>query len=190
MRLLLAFDKPQDGTIRYDNYDLNDLDVQAARRAMGVVLQEGRLMPGDIFNNIIGPYNLTMDDAWAAAEAAGFAEDIRDMPMGMHTVVGGGTLSGGQKQRVLIARALVNKPKIIFFDAATSALDNKTQSIVMDSLKKSDATKIIIAHRLTTIMNADKIFVFDEGKIVESGTYEKLMKDNGVFAEFARRQLA
>ena len=161
MRLLLAFDKPQDGTIRYDNYDLNDLDVQAARRAMGVVLQEGRLMPGDIFNNIIGPYNLTMDDAWAAAEAAGFAEDIRDMPMGMHTVVGGGTLSGGQKQRVLIARALVNKPKIIFFDAATSALDNKTQSIVMDSLKKSDATKIIIAHRLTTIMNADKIFVFD-----------------------------
>ena len=150
-------------------------------------------MTGNIFSNIVGtnPY-LTIDDAWEAAKMAGIAEDIREMPMGMYTVIseGAGTISGGQKQRILIARAIVKKPKILFFDEATSALDNNTQHIVSKSLDKLQATRIVIAHRLSTIINCNKIIVMDKGKIVETGTYEELMDKNGFFAQLAKRQLA
>lgn len=192
VRLLLGFDEPLTGTIYYDSQDIKNIDIQMARIQMGVVLQNGDIMPGDIFSNIIGPYNLTLEDAWAAARAAGLDKDIEDMPMGMNTFIaeGAGTISGGQKQRILIARAIVNKPKIIFFDEATSALDNATQSIVTDSLNSFDATKIVVAHRLSTIIKAEKIFVFDKGEIVEQGSYEELMKKDGLFAELAKRQIA
>jgi len=135
---------------------------------------------------------LTMSDAIEASKMAGLYDDLKEMPMGLHTVVseGGGTLSGGQRQRLLIARAIVNKPKILYFDEATSALDNRTQEIVRESLDKLNATRVIIAHRLSTIMNCDKIIVLDKGKIVEMGTYKELMAKNGVFAELAKRQLA
>ncbi len=138
------------------------------------------------------PRSHTMDDAWEAAEMAGLADDIRQMPMGMHTVVseGGGTFSGGQRQRLMIARALVNKPRVIFFDEATSALDNRTQAIVTESMDRLDATRIVIAHRLSTIVNADRICYFDGGEMRESGTYDELMAQDGLFAQLAKRQIA
>ena len=163
------------------------------RRQLGVVLQNSQLMTGNILNNIIGSNpRLTIDDAWAAARLAGIEEDIREMPMGMFTVIseGAGTISGGQKQRLMIARAIVNKPKIIFFDEATSALDNQTQTIVSQSLDALQATRVVIAHRLSTIMNCNRILVMDKGKIVESGTYKELLEQGGIFAELAKRQLA
>ena len=123
------------------------------RQQMGVVLQTSRVMPTEMYRNIIGAGSKTIEDAWSAAERAGLAEDIRAMPMGMHTYVseGGGTLSGGQRQRLMIARAIVNKPKILFLDEATSALDNRAQAIVTESMDKMEATRIVIAHRLSTI---------------------------------------
>ena len=133
-----------------------------------------------------------MDDAWEAAEMGGLADDVRQMPMGMHTGVseGGGTFSGGQRQRLLIARALVNKPSIIFFDEATSALDNRAQAVVTQSMDRLDATRIVIAHRLSTIVNADRIFYFEGGKVLEEGTYEELLAKGGAFANLAKRQIA
>lgn len=192
-RILLGFEQPEKGKVYYDGQDLSKVDIRAVRRQLGVVLQNGQLMSGNIFSNIVGanPY-LTIDDAWEAARMADLEEDIKDMPMGMHTMIseGAGTISGGQKQRLLIARAIVNKPRIIFFDEATSALDNRTQAIVSHSLDELRATRIVIAHRLSTIINCHKILVMDQGKIVERGTFQELMEKNGILASLARRQLA
>ncbi len=191
-RLLLGFETPLSGTIYYDGQDLAKLDVRSVRRQLGVVLQNGTILAGDIFTNIIGTLPLTLDDAWEAAKMAGLDKDISEMPMGMHTVLseGAGTLSGGQRQRLLIARAIVHKPRIIYFDEATSALDNKTQAIVSKSLDNLKVTRVVIAHRLSTIINADTIFVFDKGKIVQRGNYTELIKQEGLFAELAKRQIA
>lgn len=191
-RMLLGFESPLSGSIYYDSQDLETLDIQAVRQQTGTVLQNGQLMPGNIFLNIVGSSPLTLDDAWEAARMAGLEEDIKRMPMGMHTVIseGAGTFSGGQKQRLLIARAIVNKPRIIFFDEATSALDNRTQTVVSQSLERLQATRIVIAHRLSTIINADMIYVFDNGKIVQRGKYQELIEQPGVFAELAKRQIA
>lgn len=193
LRVLLGFEKPASGQVFYNGQTLEKLDICSVRRQLGVVLQNGQLMSGDIYTNIVGAnYHLTMDDAWEAAGMAGLDGDIRDMPMGMHTVVseGGATLSGGQRQRLLIARAIVNRPRIIFFDEATSALDNRTQAIVSESIEQLQATRLVIAHRLSTIINCHRILVMDKGKVVESGTYDELMERRGFFAELARRQLA
>ena len=192
LRLLLGFEAPETGAIYYDGQDLATIDVNAVRRQMGVVLQSSRLMAGDIFTNIIGSSPLTLDDAWEAAEMAGFADDVRDMPMKMHTVIseGGSTLSGGQRQRLLIARALVHKPRIILFDEATSALDNRTQQIVTESLDKMHATRIVIAHRFSTIQHADRVYVIDAGTVVEWGSPAELLARGGAFAKLAARQLA
>jgi NHLM bacteriocin system ABC transporter ATP-binding protein len=192
IRLLLGFEKPENGSIYYDGQDMKTIDVGLLRNQFGVVLQNGKMLSGDIFTNIVGSANLTQEEAWEAATMAGMDEDIRRMPMGMHTVVseGGSTLSGGQRQRLLIARAIAKKPKIIFFDEATSALDNRTQAIVSESLEKLQATRIVIAHRLSTIMNADRIYVFDKGMIVQTGTYDELLNVPGLFADLSKRQLA
>jgi NHLM bacteriocin system ABC transporter ATP-binding protein len=193
MRLLLGFETPESGAIYYDGQDLSTLDIRAVRSQIGVVLQNSKLMSGDIFSNITGASaNLSVQDAWEAAEMAGIAADIKEMPMGMYTYIaeGGATLSGGQRQRILIARAIVNKPRILFFDEATSALDNKTQEIVSRSLTNLNTTRIVIAHRLSTIVNADRIVVVSKGKIVQEGTYLQLEKESGPFAELAKRQLA
>lgn len=191
LRLLLGFEKPSKGNIFYSDQNLQDIDVRAIRSQLGVVLQNGRVIAGDIYTNIVGATNKTVDEAWEAARMAGLDADIEQMPMGMHTIVsdGGGTFSGGQQQRLLIARALINKPKIIFFDEATSSLDNKTQAIVSKSLEALDATRVVIAHRLSTIVHADKILVLEKGKIIQSGTYEQLMNEEGLFKELAKRQL-
>ncbi len=192
-RLLLGFETPESGSIYYDNQDLITLEIGALRRQLGVVLQNASLLSGDIYKNIIGSANLTIDDAWEAARMVGLDEDIKEMPMTMHTVVppGGTTLSGGQRQRIIIARALVNKPKILYFDEATSALDNQTQAITSRSLESLAVSRIVIAHRLSTIIHADRIYVMDKGRLVQSGTYAELMADSGgMFAAMAKRQIA
>lgn len=191
-RLLLGFEKPQSGGVYFDNQSLSKLDLHSVRRKIGIVLQNGKLFADSIFANItITNPNATMDDAWVAAEKAGCAEDIKSMPMGMHTMVSedGGGISGGQKQRIMIARALISNPELLMFDEATSALDNITQSIVVDTLEKMDITRIVIAHRLSTIKKCDRIVYLHKGKIVEEGTYDELMTLNGRFAEMAKRQL-
>jgi len=191
-RLLLGFETPSLGGLYFDGQDLSGLDLAAVRRQLGVVLQNGKLMPGDIYTNIVGASALTLDDAWEAARLAGLDADIKAMPMGMHTMIaeGAGTISGGQRQRLMIARAIVRKPRILLFDEATSALDNTTQGIVANSVQNLNATRVVIAHRLSTVIKADRIFVIDAGRVVESGNYEQLMQLNGLFAQLARRQIA
>ena len=191
VRLLLGFEKPEKGGIFYDRHDLNSIDPRSLRKNIGVVIQNGQLFQGDIFSNItIAAPDLTLEEAWAAAETAGIAGDIREMPMGMQTVIseGQGGISGGQKQRLLIARAVAPKPKILIFDEATSALDNKTQRQVSDALDRLNCTRIVIAHRLSTIRNCDRILVMDNGAIAEEGTYDELIRKNGYFAELVARQ--
>jgi ABC-type bacteriocin/lantibiotic exporter with double-glycine peptidase domain len=193
LRLLLGFEQPESGSIAYDGFDVAGLDPWRLRRQLGVVLQDGNLLPGDIFTNIVGSaVDLTLSDAWEAARLAGLHRDIEQMPMGMHTIIteGASTLSGGQRQRLMIARALVTKPRIVFFDEATSALDNPTQAVVTESLDRLRATRIVIAHRLSTIINADRIFVLDQGRIAQTGTYAHLVDQPGMFHELVRRQLA
>jgi NHLM bacteriocin system ABC transporter ATP-binding protein len=191
IRLLLGFETPTAGSIYYDHLVLTGLDPQAVRRQMGVVLQDGKILAGDIFSNIIGSSLLTLEDAWEAAWASGLGEDIEQMPMGMFTVLseGGTTLSGGQRQRLMIARAIVSKPRILLFDEATSALDNATQVLVSQSLERLEATRVVVAHRLSTVRQADRIYVVDRGRIVQSGSYAELMQAGGLFSELAHRQL-
>lgn len=192
IRLLLGFETAESGTIFFDNHDLSQLDIRAVRRQIGVVLQDGQLIPGNILSNIIGTSpHLTVEDAWEACRMSALEEDIKRMPMGMHTVIneGASTLSGGQRQRLLIAQVLVHKPRILIFDEATSALDNRTQAVVTQSLNKLQATRIVIAHRLSTIQDVDSIVVFDKGRIVQKGTFEELMAVDGAFKTLAMRQL-
>ena len=191
LRLLLGFEKPQKGAVYYDGKDLEKIDLRSLRRRIGVVMQNGRLFQGDIYSNIVisAPW-LTQQDAWEAAELSGIADDIRNMPMGMSTMIseGSGGISGGQKQRLMIARAIAPKPKILMFDEATSALDNITQKKVSDSLEQLKCTRIVIAHRLSTIRQCDRIIVLDRGRIIEDGTYDELIAADGFFAELVARQ--
>ena len=191
MRMLLGFETPEKGTVYFDRKDIRSLDLRSLRRKMGVVTQDGSLFSGDIFSNItVSAPRLTLDEAWEAAELAGIADDIRAMPMGMNTFVseGQGGISGGQKQRLMIARAIAPKPKILLFDEATSALDNKTQKQVSDALAGLKCTRIVIAHRLSTVRHCDRILVLDGGKVAESGTYDELIARGGIFAELVERQ--
>lgn len=191
LRLLLGFEKPDEGKILYDGRDLQSLDVTSLRRKIGTVLQEGEIFQGTILSNIIvAGTDLSEDDAWAAAETAGIADDIRRMPMQMNTPLpdGGRGVSGGQLQRLLIARAIAAKPEILFFDEATSALDNVTQKAVSDAIGKLAGTRLVIAHRLSTVKDCDRILCLDSGRIVEEGSYEELMRKNGFFAELVKRQ--
>ncbi len=191
-RVLLGFESPQSGTVQYDGQDLAGLDVQSVRRQLGVVLQEGRINAGSLFDNIACGAQFSLNDAWAAAQDTGFAEDIAAMPMGMHTMVseGGTNLSGGQRQRLLLTRALVHKPRLLLLDEATSALDNQTQFVVCESLERLEVTRIAIAHRLSTIRRADRVYVLDAGRVVQHGTFEELAQAPGLFARLMARQLA
>ena len=191
MKLLLGFEQPVQGTVSLDGTDINKLDLRSMRSHIGTVMQDRRLFSGDILTNItIADRRLTIDDAWAAAEKAGIAEDIRNMPMGMHTHIGenGEGVSGGQKQRILIARAIAPDPGLLLFDEATSALDNISQNVVTDTLSRMKGTRIVIAHRLSTIKECDRIIAIDQGHIVEEGTYDELMSKKGFFAELVERQ--
>jgi len=191
IRLLLGFEQASAGVIAFDDQGSDDLDITAVRRQFGVVLQTARINTASIFDNIGGGAKITLDEAWEAAEDAGFAADVREMPMEMHTVIseGGTNLSGGQRQRLLIARALVHNPRILIFDEATSALDNKTQATVSEALDRRKVTRVVIAHRLSTIRNADRIFVLAAGQIVETGKFDELVAHGGIFASMMARQL-
>lgn len=190
-RLLLGFERPEFGTVFYDGKPIDTLDISAVRRQLGVVLQSGKLATGSIYDNICGGVQLPLEQAWEAARLAGLEGDIRQMPMGMHTVVAEGvnTLSGGQRQRIMIARAVARHPRILLFDEATSALDNQTQAIVSASLGALNVTRIIIAHRLSTVRQADRVIMLVDGKIMQTGSYAELVDAPGMFASFAQRQL-
>lgn len=193
LRLLLGFETPSSGSIAYDGQDVTHVNMQELRSHLGVVLQDSCLLPDTVLRNIIGySGKLTIEDAWKAARLAGCERDIQEMPMNMHTMLsaGGGSISGGQKQRILIARALAKKPEILLFDEATSALDNAVQAEVSAGIEKLKMTRILIAHRLSTVVNADRIYVLHGGQITESGNYRELMQLNGFFAKLAKRQLA
>ncbi|MEI2727504.1 MAG: ATP-binding cassette domain-containing protein [Candidatus Nanopelagicales bacterium] len=191
IRLLLGLEVPDSGTITYDGRSLDTLDNAAVRRQIGVVPQGAALTTGSIMENILtGSPDLTEERAWAAAERVGLAEDIRRMPMGMRTVISDGarTLSGGQRQRIMLARVMARDPKMVVLDEATSALDNITQASVAHSLAELGATRIVVAHRLSTIRHADVIVVLDQGEVVESGTYDELIERGELFARMAARQ--
>ena len=192
IRLMTGLEKPRMGAVYYDGTDINNIPSQTLRRNTGVVEQNGRLFQGSILSNIqIAAPDITQDELWEVLDKAGIADDIRQMPMGIHTVIseGEGGLSGGQRQRIVIARALAHKPKMLFFDEATSALDNITQKIVSDTLDSLDCTRVVIAHRLSTVKNCKRIIVMNEGQIVEQGTYDELIKKQGFFAELAAKQM-
>lgn len=191
LRNLIGFEHAEAGSIFYDDHDINSLDLGELRRQMGVVLQNDSVFQGTILQNIIGTSGLDEKAAWEAARKVSLDKDIEELPMGMNTMVlsGGKSLSGGQLQRLIIARAIIRNPKILLFDEATSALDNLTQQAVSKSLEELKQTRIVIAHRLSTVINADNIYVMKDGQIIESGTYNQLMKKNGFFAKLAERQV-
>jgi NHLM bacteriocin system ABC transporter ATP-binding protein len=191
LRLLLGFESPEKGAVYYDGQDLSKIDLESLRRRIGTVMQGGKLFLGDIYYNIIisAPW-LTVDDAWEAAETAGIADDIRAMPMGMQTLISEDQngISGGQRQRLVIARAIAQKPKILLLDEATSALDNVTQRKVAESLASLHCTRVVIAHRLSTVRACDRILVIDDGRIAEEGTYDELIEQGGIFSDLVSRQ--
>jgi NHLM bacteriocin system ABC transporter ATP-binding protein len=191
LRVLLGFETPEVGNVLFDGHDLSGLDVRGLRRQMGVVMQSSGLLTGDILMNIVGARDLTVDDAWEAARIAGVDEYIRTLPMGMYTVVGEGAsgFSGGQRQRLLIARAVAGRPRILIFDEATSALDNATQAEVADAIDSLRATRIVIAHRLSTVRGADRIVVVEGGEVVQTGRFDDLVAVDGPFRRLASRQL-
>lgn len=192
-RLMLGFERPDAGSVFIDGYDLQTLNLPALRDRMGVVLQDSKLAAASIYKNITGATtSMTPEDAMEAARAAGLAQDIEEMPMGIHTVLPEGAtgISSGQRQRLLIARALVRNPRILLLDEATSTLDNRTQAFVHSSLKAIQATLVMIAHRFSTIQDVDRIYVMENGRIVETGNYDSLLARGGVFAGLARRQSA
>lgn len=191
LRLLIGFDEPASGSVLYDGQDLAALDQAAVRRQCGVVLQNAQPLTGSVLDCIRGAEPFTPEEAMAAAEMAGLAEDIKRMPMGLHTMISGGSaISGGQRQRLMIAQALIRRPRILFFDEATSALDNATQRVVTESTRALNASRLVIAHRLSTVMDADRVIVMDQGRVVEQGPPAALLaEEGGHLRELVRRQM-
>ena len=193
IRLALGLETPSAGAVYLDGRDLTTLNPRIVRRQVGVVIQDCNLRHGNILENIIGnSEDLTSEDAWKAAAQASVDKDITRMPMGMFTIVGNGAtaFSGGQAQRISLAAALVRRPRILFLDEATSWLDANIQAQVMSGIERLPATRIAVAHRLSTIRRADRIYVFDKGRIVQRGTFDALSEREGPFRRLMMRQLA
>jgi ABC-type bacteriocin/lantibiotic exporter with double-glycine peptidase domain len=189
--LLLGLHKPTEGRIVYDSYDLNELDHKLVRQQLGIVPQHPFIFQGSIRSNIaLSDPLISFDRVISAARKACIDPDIRQMPMGYETIVsdGGATLSGGQRQRIALARALLHEPAVLLLDEATSALDSTTERLVMDNLRNLRATRIVIAHRLSTVVHADTIVVMEEGRIVEMGKHEDLIVRNGPYASLVADQ--
>ncbi len=192
-RLALGIDRPSAGAVYYDGRDLKHLNLKQVRRRIGTVPQSVRLHPQDIWDNIVAHHEgTTTEEVWETARAAGMEREIKAMPMGMMTMVGGsgGVLSGGESQRVTIARSLIGGPRIMLLDEATNWLDNESQAEVMRNLALLTSTRIVIAHRLSTLEQADRIYVMQAGKVVQDGSFAELMEVEGVFRELVRRQVA
>ena len=191
IRLLLGFEIPDEGKILIDDIDISQIDLQTLRRQMGVVLQDEGIINGSVKLNIGMEENPDMGKVVAAAEMASIADEIEQWPMKYFTILSNESelISGGQTQRIVLARSLMNNPGILILDEATSAMDNITQNKVKRNLDKMGSTRIVVAHRLSTIADCDKIIVLDKGRICEMGTYDALMEQNGVFANMARRNL-
>ena len=190
LRLLLGLEDPGSGIVSYDGRDLSGLDRSSVRRQIGTVMQGSQLMPGSIRENVDLGRGLTTDEVWQALADAAVAEEIRDMPMGLSTVVieGSGAVSGGQRQRILLARALAGRPRILILDEATSALDNVSQAAVVASLDRLAITRLVVAHRLSTIEQADRVVMLADGRVAAQGTYEQLMDEDGPFRDLVQRQ--
>ncbi|MER5862139.1 ATP-binding cassette domain-containing protein [Kitasatospora sp. NPDC002040] len=191
VRLLLGFEQPESGAVRYDGQDLAGLDARLVRRRLGVVLQHGRMLRGSLLENLAGnDPDVTEDRIWEAAELAGIADELRRLPLGLGTRVGEDAqgFSGGQVQRLLLARALVRRPAVLLLDEATSALDNATQLRVAEAVAGLDRTRVVIAHRLSTIRTADRIHVLSGGRLTASGTYDELLGHDPLFTRLARLQ--
>jgi ABC-type bacteriocin/lantibiotic exporter with double-glycine peptidase domain len=191
LRLLLGLDHPTSGSVLFDGKDLKSLDTRAVRQQFGVVMQDARPLPGEILSTILGDTPGGDEEAWAAAQAADLADDIRRMPMKLHTIIGEGGLafSGGQVQRMMIARALARQPNVLFFDEATSALDDRAQAQISEHIEQLHTTRVVIAHRLSTIRNADRVYVMEGGRLVQDGQVDELMAADGPFRRLAARQL-
>ncbi len=192
LRLMLGFENPESGTVFYDQYNVFSVNKSSLRQFIGACLQGGKLFSGTIFDNVrvSNPY-ATEEEVWEALRIAAVDEDVRNMNGGIHYELDatGEGLSGGQRQRILIARAVLNRPSVIFFDEATSALDNISQAKVIENLGRIKCTRITIAHRLSTIRDCDRIIVLDKGKVAEEGTFEELLARGGLFSNIAKRQL-
>ena len=192
-RLALGVDRPSAGAVYYDGRDLRHLNLKQVRRKIGAVPQSVRLHPHDLWDNIVAHHEeATTEEVWQAARAAGIEREVKAMPMGMMTMVGssGSVLSGGESQRVTIVRSLIGSPRIMLLDEATNWLDNESQAEVMQNLSRLTSTRIVIAHRLSTLEQADRIYVMQAGKVVQSGSFKDLMEVDGVFRELVRRQIA
>ena len=192
-RLALGIDRPTAGAVYYDWRDLRHLNLRQVRRKIGTVPQSVGLHPQDLWDNLVSHHDgVENEEVWTAARVAEVEDEIRGMPMGMMTMVGasGSVLSGGESQRVTIARSVIGNPRIMLFDEATNWLDNKNQAKVMRNLTTLTATRIVIAHRLSTLEQADRIYVLQAGKVVQSGSFDELMEVDGVFKELVKRQVA
>lgn len=191
-RLLLGFESPQTGNVLFDGQNLSGLDVTSVRRQIGVVLQETRVTAGSIYELVCGNSQAPLEEVWQALRDAAMAEEVEELPMGIHTIVseGGSNFSGGQRQRLLIAQALIQKPSMLLFDEATSALDNRAQQLVTDSLNRRRVSRVTVAHRLSTIEAADRIYVLDAGQVIQCGNFEELVAVPGLFRKLVERQQA
>jgi ABC-type bacteriocin/lantibiotic exporter with double-glycine peptidase domain len=184
---------PTEGEILYNGIPLRFLNYQAVRAQFGVVMQNASVFSGSIRENIaFNVPDIGLERIAQAAHIAAIHDDIMQMPMGYETYVseGGSALSGGQRQRIAIARAVAANPAIMLLDEATSALDVITERTVEQNLRNLGCTQIIIAHRLSTVRNADCILVLDGGVLLEQGTHHELMRQNRYYAQLIRSQLA
>ncbi|MDE0702377.1 MAG: ATP-binding cassette domain-containing protein [Rhodospirillaceae bacterium] len=192
-RLALGIDRPTAGAVYYDGRDLRYLNLKQVRRKIGAVPQSVGLHPQDLWDNLVGHHDgVASEEVWRAARIADVEDQIKAMPMGMMTMVGtsGAVLSGGESQRITIARSVIGSPRIMLFDEATNWLDNESQAKVMQNLTALTSTRVVIAHRLSTLEQADLIYVLQAGKVVQSGSFGELMEVDGVFSELVRRQIA
>lgn len=191
LKLLIGFEQPEKGYLLYNQKDLSTLDVEEVRRQIGFVFQNTAIISGTIFDNIVCGRKFTIEQLKNAIEKSELKEFIDQLPMGLETVLttGGNTLSGGQRQRIALARALLTEPKILFLDEATSSLDNSTQEKITLNLNSIPMTRLVIAHRLSTLLKADRIFVIDKGKIIQKGTFAELANQEGsLFQKLLREQ--
>ena len=190
VNLLCRFYEYDSGSISIDGQELNTLAKNSLRASIGYVTQEAFLFNGTVRENLaLADRNASDDDLWKALEAARAADFVRELPEQLETNVGerGVKLSGGEKQRLSIARALLKDPPILLLDEATASVDNQTELLIQQALDElmKNRTSIVVAHRLSTIQNADKIYVFGKGRLIEEGTYEELLENDGPFAELA-----